>query len=49
MPPWWRCTAGILVEGPTDAGPIVGYYCIVNDPDGNPVEFSDGQSLGPSA
>jgi len=36
----------ILVEGPTDAGPIVGYYCIVRDPDGNLVEFSFGQSLG---
>ena len=36
----------ILVEGPTDAGPIVGYYCIVRDPDGNLVEFSHGQSLG---
>jgi len=37
---------GILVDGPTDAGPIVGYYCIVSDPDGNLVEFSHGQSLG---
>jgi len=36
----------ILAEGPTDAGPIVGYYCIVRDPDGNLVEFSHGQSLG---
>ena len=39
---------GLLAEGPTDAGPIVGYYCIVNDPDGNKVEFSYGQSLGPA-
>jgi len=37
---------GILVDGPTDAGPIVGYYCIVRDPDGNLVEFSHGQALG---
>jgi catechol 2,3-dioxygenase-like lactoylglutathione lyase family enzyme len=36
----------ILVEPPRDAGPIVGYYCIVRDPDGNLVEFSFGQSLG---
>ena len=36
-----------LIDGPRDAGPIVGYYCIVNDPDGNLVEFSHGQSLGP--
>ena len=37
---------GILTEGPVDAGPIVGYFCIVRDPDGNSVEFSHGQSLG---
>jgi catechol 2,3-dioxygenase-like lactoylglutathione lyase family enzyme len=36
----------LLVEEPRDAGPIVGYYCIVKDPDGNLVEFSYGQSLG---
>jgi len=40
---------GILVEGPIDAGPIVGYLCIVLDPDGNWVEFSHGQSLGAEA
>jgi catechol 2,3-dioxygenase-like lactoylglutathione lyase family enzyme len=38
---------GILSDGPRDAGPIVGYYCIVQDPDGNLVEFSHGQALGP--
>jgi len=38
---------GVLRDGPRDAGPIVGYYCIVSDPDGNLVEFSHGQSLGP--
>jgi catechol 2,3-dioxygenase-like lactoylglutathione lyase family enzyme len=32
--------AGILADGPTDAGPIVGYYCMVEDPDGNVLEFS---------
>ncbi len=31
---------------PTDAGPIVGYYCGLPDPDGNRVEFSHGQRLG---
>lgn len=36
----------ILVEPPHDAGPIVGYFCIVRDPEGNCVEFSYGQSLG---
>ena len=37
------------VEGlwpPIDAGPIVGYYCGVPDPDGNVVEFSHGQRIG---
>jgi catechol 2,3-dioxygenase-like lactoylglutathione lyase family enzyme len=37
---------GILLQGATDAGPIVGYFCILSDPDGNWVEFSHGQSLG---
>ncbi|HZS04427.1 MAG TPA: VOC family protein [Blastocatellia bacterium] len=32
--------AGILVEGPGYAGPVVGYYCIISDPDGNLLEFS---------
>jgi catechol 2,3-dioxygenase-like lactoylglutathione lyase family enzyme len=36
----------IVVEAPKDAGPVVGYFCIVRDPDGNWVEFSHGQSLG---
>jgi len=31
---------------PVDAGPIVGYYCGVPDPDGNMVEFSFGQRIG---
>lgn len=31
---------------PLDAGPIVGYYCGVPDPDGNVVEFSHGQRIG---
>ena len=30
-----------------DAGPIVGYFCIVEDPDGNWLEFSFGQSINP--
>ncbi len=37
------------IQGPLDAGPIVGYLCIFNDPDGNAVEFSHGQALGPYA
>ena len=39
---------GILVLEPTDGGKIVGYFCMLHDPDGNWVEFSYGQSLGPS-
>jgi len=31
---------------PIDAGPIVGYYCGLPDPDGNRVEFSHGQRIG---
>ena len=31
---------------PREAGPIVGYFCGVPDPDGNVVEFSHGQRLG---
>ena len=37
---------GIDVQGPVQAGPVVGYYCMLKDPDGNWVEFSHGQSLG---
>lgn len=38
---------GILRIEPTYAGPIVGYFCIVEDPDGNGVEFSYGQPIDP--
>ncbi len=31
---------GILLEGPGYAGPVVGYYCMVRDPDGYMAEFS---------
>ena len=31
---------GILVEGPVYAGKIVGYYCMIQDPDGYLLEFS---------
>jgi hypothetical protein len=36
-----------LREGPIDAGPVVGYLCIVEDPDRNWVEFSFGQPINP--
>jgi catechol 2,3-dioxygenase-like lactoylglutathione lyase family enzyme len=35
---------GNLIEGPVYAGEIVGYYCMVRDPDGNLVEFSCEQA-----
>ena len=38
---------GILVQEPADGGHIVGYYCILADPDGNLVEFSHGQTINP--
>ena len=39
--------AGVLQQGPMDAGPIVGYFCMLTDPDGNLVEFSHGQPINP--
>ena len=38
---------GILTLEPMYAGPIVGYFCIVEDPDGVQVEFSHGQPINP--
>jgi catechol 2,3-dioxygenase-like lactoylglutathione lyase family enzyme len=32
--------AGILLEGPVYAGPVIGYYCMLQDPDGYILEFS---------
>ena len=40
---------GILAVEPVYAGPVVGYFCIVLDPDGNQVEFSHGQPINPRA
>ena len=40
---------GILELEPRDAGPIVGYFCMIRDPDGNSVEFSFGQAIDPRA
>ena len=37
---------GILVLGPMYRNAIVGYICLVRDPDGNNVEFSVEQDLG---
>lgn len=41
--------AGALLWPPRDEPYPVGYYCGVRDPDGNVVEFSYGQPLGPGA
>jgi catechol 2,3-dioxygenase-like lactoylglutathione lyase family enzyme len=41
--------AGCLVWPPRDEPFPVGYYCGLKDPDGNFVEFSYGQPLGPGA
>jgi len=38
--------AGILVSGPVDSGPELGYQTYISDPDGNNLEFSFGQKLG---
>jgi catechol 2,3-dioxygenase-like lactoylglutathione lyase family enzyme len=39
---------GVLELEPRDAGAVVGYFCMLRDPDGNSVEFSFGQALGPT-
>ncbi|MFA7096287.1 MAG: VOC family protein [Gammaproteobacteria bacterium] len=40
---------GCLLWGSREEPYPVGYYCGVRDPDGNVVEFSYGQPLGPGA
>lgn len=42
-------TAGLLEWEPRQEPFPVGYYCGIRDPDGNFVEFSYGQPLGPGA
>lgn len=37
---------GVLVSEPMWAGEVVGYFCMLRDPDGHFVEFSHGQSIG---
>ena len=37
---------GILVLGPMYRNPVVGYICLIRDPDGNNIEFSVEQVLG---
>jgi catechol 2,3-dioxygenase-like lactoylglutathione lyase family enzyme len=38
---------GMLMIEPVYAGPVVGYFCMLEDPDGNHVEFSYGQPISP--
>jgi len=38
---------GVLVHGPVHISEIVGYICMLRDPDGNVVEFSHGQPINP--
>ena len=37
---------GCLARGPTDAGPPVGYWAFLTDPDGHTLELSYGQEVG---
>ncbi len=37
---------GRLVAGPSDAGPPVGYWAFIRDPDGHTLELSFGQEVG---
>jgi catechol 2,3-dioxygenase-like lactoylglutathione lyase family enzyme len=37
---------GRLASGPTDAGPPVGYWALLRDPDGHTLEVSFGQDVG---
>lgn len=37
---------GLLLRGPTDSGPPVGYWAFLRDPDGHTLELSFGQEIG---
>lgn len=37
---------GILIDGPTDSGPPVGYWALIRDPDSHTLELSFGQEIG---
>lgn len=36
---------GVLIEGPTDSGPPVGYWALLRDPDGHTLELAHGQEV----
>jgi catechol 2,3-dioxygenase-like lactoylglutathione lyase family enzyme len=37
---------GVLIAGPRDDGPPVGYWAFLRDPDGHTLEISHGQEVG---
>ena len=37
---------GVLLQGPHDHGPPVGYWAFLRDPDGHTLELSFGQEIG---
>jgi catechol 2,3-dioxygenase-like lactoylglutathione lyase family enzyme len=38
----------VLISGPEDSGPPVGYWALLRDPDGHTLEVSHGQHVGDS-
>lgn len=38
-------TEGVLLQEPTDSGPPVGYWALIQDPDGHTLELSFGQEV----
>jgi catechol 2,3-dioxygenase-like lactoylglutathione lyase family enzyme len=36
----------VLISGPEDSGPPVGYWALLRDPDGHTLEVSHGQHVG---
>lgn len=44
----WGREAQCLALEAQDGGPVVGYFCALQDPDGNMVEFSYGQMIEPT-
>ncbi|WP_299402879.1 VOC family protein [Acaryochloris sp. IP29b_bin.148] len=38
--------AGVLLDGPQDAGHPIGYWAFLRDPDGHTLELSYGQEVG---
>ncbi|MBI2212875.1 MAG: VOC family protein [Acidobacteria bacterium] len=36
---------GVLIQGPTDSGPPVGYWALLSDPDGHTLELAYGQEV----